>query len=215
MLKAVLFDLDGVLVDSEKIYFRSVRDTFREFGVEISENEYVRRWMIEQTTTPGAIKDYRLNVTLEEVRVLKEKFVEEYVQDMQMIPGALDLLQRFHGKYPLGLVSSASRKEVLRKTSRFDLMKFFDISVCEGDVKNRKPHPEPYIRGCQLLGISPKYTLVIEDNPSGNQSGKAAGCKTIVRPDGFTKHMDFSLADIVIKEFSEINDELIKRLFGN
>lgn len=215
MLQAILFDSDGVLVDSEEIYFKSVRDTFRNYGIDISKDEYVKRWMIEQTASRGAIADYKLNVSLDEVRELKNVFIQEYIAGMQMMPGALDLLQRFHETYPLGVVSSSSRSELLRKLSRFDLMKFFKISVTEDDVKEKKPNPEPYQKACELLKINPEYVLVIEDNPSGIKSAKDAGCKTIARPDGFTLGMDFSLANRVIKEFSEINDELLKRLFPN
>lgn len=130
-----------------------------------------------------------------------------------MMPGTLGLLQRVHEKYSLGIVSSAGRKELSRKMERFDLMKFFDISVSGDDVKKKKPDTEPYLRGCEMLRLNPEYVLVIEDNPSGVKSGKNAGCRVIARPDGFTKKMDFSLADKVIKSFDEINDELIRKLF--
>lgn len=215
MLKGILFDLDGVLVDSEGIYFRAVRDSFRPYGIEISEQEYVKRWMIERTKSRGAIRDYGLNASVEQVRQIKDRFFEEYAKDLQMIPGALEMLERFKGKYPLGLVSSEIRREVLRKTSKFDLMKRFKVSVCGGEVRRDKPYPEPYQRGCELLGLDPEDVLVVEDNPSGVKSGKGAGCKVVARPDGFTKGMDFSLADKVVESFDEINDDLIGRLFGN
>lgn len=213
MTTGILFDSDGVLVDSEEIYFRAVRDTLHNYGIEISRSEYITRWMIEQTTTPGVVKDYGLEATVEKVRGLKDRFFQQYIQDLQMMPGAMDLLQRFYGKYPFGVVSSASRKELSSKLGKFDLMRFFKISVSGDDVKEKKPDPKPYIRGCELLGLRPEYVLVIEDNPSGVKSAKDAGCIVIARPDGFTKGLDFSLADKIIESFDEVNDELIRMLF--
>jgi len=213
MIKGILFDLDGVLVDSEGIYFKAVRDSFRQYGVEISQDEYVKRWMIERTHTRGAIKDRGLNIDIQELRQIKEGFFQKYVEDIQMIPGAKNLLDRYNGKYPYGLVSSEVRKEVLRKTAKFDLMRFFKASVCAGEANKDKPFPEPYLRGCELLGLDPKYVLVIEDNPTGIVSGNAAGCKTIAYPNGFTAKMDFSLADARVKSLDEIHDGLLKKLF--
>jgi beta-phosphoglucomutase len=215
MLKGILFDSDGVLVDSEEIYFRVVRDTFQNFGIEISNKEYVRIWMIEQSTTPGAIKDYGLESTVEEVRALKSKYLKDYIIDLQMMPGALDLLERYYGEYPFGVVSSANRKELKTKLGKFGLMGYFKISVSGDDVREIKPKPEPYQKACSLLGLKPRNVLVIEDNPSGVKSAKDAGCKVIARPDGFTKDLDFSLADKIIENFDEINDEMIREIFLN
>jgi len=218
MLKGILFDLDGVIVDSEEIYFRAVRDTFQRYGIEISRGEYVRRWMIEQTTSQGAIRDYKLPFTLEQVRKLKETFEEKYKEDLKLMPQALDLLYRYRRLYPLGLVSSASKKDITKKLKQscksHDLIELFTVIVSGDDVKNKKPDREPYQKGCELLGLDPKYVLVIEDNPSGVKSAKDAGCIVIARPDGFTRDLDFTLADKVIVSFDEINDGLIAKLFS-
>jgi HAD superfamily hydrolase (TIGR01509 family) len=212
MLQGILFDLDGVLVDSEPLYFRAVKDSFAHYGIEITEEEYVRRWMIERTHTRGALKDRNLNIDIEELRGLKERLFLEYVKGIQMIPKAMDLLERYDGKYPYGLISSEVREMILKKTEKFDLIRFFKISVAGDEVKKGKPDPEPYRKGCELLGLDPKYVLVIEDNPTGVIAGNAAGCKTIAYPNGFTARMDFSLANARVKSLYEINDELIERI---
>ena len=69
MLEAILLDMDGVIVDSEEMYCRAVQETFRPLGVNISKEEYIRRWMIDPTCSQGVIEDYGLDITLEEVRV--------------------------------------------------------------------------------------------------------------------------------------------------
>ena len=158
-------------------------------------------------------KDYGLEATVEEVRGLKDRFFHEYIKELQMMQGALEMLQRFHGKYPLGVVSSANRRELSTKLNKFDLMRFFNISISGDDVRKIKPDKEPYQKACELLGIDPGYVLVVEDNPSGVKSAKDAGCIVIARPDGFTKGLDFTLADKVIESFDEIDEGLIRKFF--
>lgn len=215
MLEGILLDLDGVVVDSERLYFLTVRDTFRTFGVEISLDEYIKRWMIEQTCSPGAIKDYGLSVTLEDVRAVRRGLFNEALQRLEMMPDAPDFLARVYGRYPLGLVSSAGREEVQLKLKKFDLVRFFSFVLSADDVSSKKPHKEPYERGCRLLNFSSENVLVVEDNPSGVKSAKDAGCKVVARPCEFTKGMNFSQADRVVQSLYEVNEEMLMRLFQN
>ncbi len=213
MLRGILFDLDDVLIESEEIYFKAVSSTFQRYGIDISRDEYTRRWIIGKTGSSGVINDYGLQVTVQEIRAIRDSQLELYFQDLQMMPKALDLLHRVYGSYPLGLVSSANRKEILKKAGKFDLMKFFKISVSGDEVRKKKPDSEPYLKGCELLGLNPNNVLVIEDNPSGVKSGKDAGCIVIVKPGVFTREMDYSLADKVVESFEQINETMLRELF--
>jgi beta-phosphoglucomutase-like phosphatase (HAD superfamily) len=96
------------------------------------------------------------------------------------------------------------------KLGRFNLADKFKVLVTASEVTRRKPHPEPYQKAVQLLHIAPENALVIEDNPSGIKSAKAAGCKAIAYPNGFTKDMDFSEADMIIFSLQDIDDELLR-----
>lgn len=205
MLEAVLFDVDGVLLDSEEIYFQSVSETFRRFGVEIGKEEYVKRWMIEQTTTAGAIKDYCLEVSIDEVRRIKTEIFQEKLPRVEMMPHAFELLLDLYGYYPLGAVTSSRNEELGLKLDKFDLRKYFSVVVSGDDVENVKPHKEPYERAVRLLGVNAGNTVVIEDNPSGVRSGKDAGCKVIAYPNGVTRDMDFCLVDRMVHSFREVD----------
>ena len=212
-LRAVLFDLDGVLIDSEYLFYCSVRDAFRPHRIEISEQEYVRRWMIEQTNAPGVIRDYALNITVQQLRKEKSIIEDSYIPKIMMMDGAMDLLKRFQ-HLPYGLVTSETRNSVLRKTNKHNLLRFFQVSVCADEAaKSKSQGPEPYLKGCELLGVEPSDVMVVEDNPTGARSANLAGCRVVVRPHGFTLNMEFPYAHARIKEFNEINDELIRRLF--
>jgi len=214
MLEAVIFDVDGVIVDSEQTYFEVVREVFRPYGVDIDEKEYVRRWMIEQTTTPGVIRDYNLNVSVEEIRARKAVLLDIRIAEVQLMPHARELIEELYLECPLAVVSSAKKSEVLKKIGKFDLVELFQAIIAGEDTERKKPFPDPYQKAVELLGVNPQYVVVIEDNPSGVIAGKSAGCKLIAYPNGFTKGMDFSHADAVVGSLSEVNDSLLYRLTG-
>jgi len=219
MLEAILFDIDGVLVDSEQLYFTAVRDTFRQFKVEIGVEEYVRRFMLEHTNSTGVIKDYKLNVPLSKVRQIRGQIVERLFEDLKPMPYAVELVEELRWLYPMGVVSSSSPTEIERKLGKFNPEHPFQVIVSDEDVENSKPNPDPYLKGLELLrkyanrdiGITPGNVLTIEDTPSGVISAKKAGCKTIAFPNGFTKGMDFSMADRIVYKLDEITP---KFLFG-
>jgi len=219
MLEATLWDVDGVIVDSEEIYYRAVRETFSIFGVDIGEDEYVRRYMLEQTTSRGVIKDYGLDVSLEDAKERKAAIVGRLIdEELEMMEGARKMLCDFEGKYPMGVVSSAGREEVLKKLGKFDLIDMFRAIVTGDDVEKTKPDPEPYVLGVELMGrslgrrIMPGNVVAVEDNPSGAKSAYTAGCRVIGFPNGFTKDMDFPYADVTISSLDQIDDYLLRRV---
>lgn len=213
MLEGVLFDVDGVLIDSEPMYARAVRETFLHYGVNISDEEFVRRFIIDQTNSPGIITDYGLKVSFEEVRERKKGIVKRMMPTVRMMPYALDLVDMLDEYFPLGVVSSAPRDEVLIKFGQFHLLDRFPVMVTGSDVQNTKPHPEPYQKGVALLGVPARNILVIEDNPSGVRSAKAAGCKVIGFPNGFTADLDFSEADRVVADLAVLHDSFVDAMY--
>jgi HAD superfamily hydrolase (TIGR01509 family) len=216
MLEAVLFDNDGVLVDSERVYCRAVQEAFRPYGVEITQDEFVRRWMIDQTKTAGAVRDYGLEDKKQEIQESKSQLLSKYIDEIEMMPGAWHMLERFYWRGHMALVSSDSRRNVNKKLGNFGLETLFDVIVTANDVKNSKPHPEPYQKALERLGVSPSDALVIEDNPSGVKSAKAVkpeGCKVIAFPNGFTRDMAFPGADKIVYSLDEINEKMIEELF--
>jgi HAD superfamily hydrolase (TIGR01509 family) len=136
---------------------------------------------------------------------------------LETIDGAVDMVKRLHASYPLGVVTSADRRELDKKFGRFDLQKYFSVIVTSSDVENRKPHPEPYARGVERLQkyvqVSPVEVFVVEDNPSGVLSAKAAGCTVIACPNGPTKGMRFPGADAIVKGLAEIDGDFLRALW--
>ncbi|TKJ17791.1 hypothetical protein CEE44_04650 [Candidatus Woesearchaeota archaeon B3_Woes] len=197
MIEAVLFDNDGTLVDSEPMYFQAAKQIFNPLlpdGVEISKAEYIQRWMLDQTGSRKLIKDYNLDVNVEDVLRAKTALCIRLIQErLQIMPGAQQLIERFYGDYPLALVSSSQREEVIAKISKFDLLKYFEIVLGEEDVERKKPYPDLWLKACEEIGVDPQNTIAIEDNPSGAISAVRAGIgKVFVHPSGFIEEkMEF------------------------
>ncbi|MBI4021413.1 MAG: HAD family phosphatase [Candidatus Aenigmarchaeota archaeon] len=214
MLQGALLDGDGTLYDTEPWYFEAVRRTFRPYGVEIGQEEYIRRWMLESTGFEGVVQDYGLAIPVERLRTERDEiFLGLLAAEGRLMPYALDLLDRLR-TYPLGLVSSAHRGEVERKLGRFGLQDRFQVLVSGDMTPRKKPHPEPYRMGTDQLGVPAASILVVEDNPSGVRSAKAAGCKVVAYPNGFTAGMDFRMADRVVASLAEITDGFLEDLFA-
>ncbi|MBN2330308.1 MAG: HAD family phosphatase [Candidatus Aenigmarchaeota archaeon] len=216
MFKGTLLDIDGILVDSEQLYRRAVNETFAHYKVpEMSVDEYVRRYMIEGTNSPGVIADYGLDVSLEEVRERKAKIVERMIQqELKMIDGAAELLECTR-KLRRGAVTSADENEMYAKLNRFGLTLSFDALVFSEMTERHKPDPEPYAKGAELLQLPPGEIFVVEDNPSGVESANAAGCISIAYPNGFTADMkmDFSHAHKIVTDLRQINDSMLAKLY--
>lgn len=223
MLEAILFDIDGVLVDSEEIYFTAVRDTFRQFGVELTRNDYIKRFMLDHSNSAGVIKDYKLKVPLERVREIRGEIVDKiFSENLKPMPYARELVEELEWLYPLGAVSSSSPTEIERKLGIFNPEHPFQVIVTDQHTKRSKPHPDPYLKGLELLrkyawcasGLPAQNVLAIEDTPSGVISARDAGLKTIGFPNGFTRNMDFGMADKVVYRLDEITPELLFGLYG-
>jgi len=214
MFKVALPDCDGVILDSEQVYFDAVRETFRHYGVEIGKEEYIRRWMLEQTESRGVIRDYGLAVAHAEVSERKARILESMRGSLQIMPGAAEMLQYLRTKgLKIGVVTSACRAENNAKMKSVGLIDVPDFVVAAEDVARKKPAPDPYLKGVEMSGERPWDVFVVEDNPSGVRSAKGAGCITIAYPNGFTEGMDFSHADAVVASLSEINDGMLDSLY--
>ncbi len=213
MLEAVIFDCDGILVDSEKVFYKAVRATFLEYGIDISREDYIKRWMIEQSGIKKMIEDYSLRASISDLRQRRDSILQELSDEIKIIEGASELVQRFYGRYKLGVVSSSHRSALLKNLDKFALTDNFLEIISFDDIKNRKPNPEPYLNCIKLLNANASNTLVVEDNPTGVLSAKRAGCKVIAYPNGFSLGMDFELADHVVESLNEVDEKFALSLF--
>jgi HAD superfamily hydrolase (TIGR01509 family) len=209
-IKAIIFDMDGVLVDSEPIHERAEMETCREFGMEVPKSEWhkFRGTKLEDifsyiSKTYGAGDE-----PIEKMIEIKiQKYLTIALAEMDMIPGAMDFLQELkkNKKYRYALTTSGRKMQQDKILSKFNLTDYFDIMITADDVKNGKPHPEPYATTVKKLELLPEDCLVIEDSDNGILSAKAAGCLACGITTTFDrKRLELAGADMVVSDFSEL-----------
>jgi HAD superfamily hydrolase (TIGR01509 family) len=184
MLDAVLFDMDGLLVDTEPQWFAAESATVEQLGgawgkqqqIDLlgSNLEFAARYMIEHTGSERGVDDV--------MQLLMENMTEQLVGSVTFRPGALDLLDALvAADVALALVTSSVRVHVEVVLGHLPVQPF-QHQVTAEDVTHLKPHPEPYLTALGLLGAQAARTVVLEDSPAGVAAGEAAGCHVVAVP---------------------------------
>lgn len=219
-IRAVLFDVDGVLIDSMPQYTQIWQQVFSEAGVELSGEVLYRREGATSLETRNYFKTYPMTrhldaETINELEAKKRRLVEASKNwpDMQ---GAYDTLKAVKATGVKVVVVTGSMKENLRENLRMrypDMIE--DTLVLTGyDYENSKPHPEPYLRGMELAGCNPDEVIVVENAPFGVRSAKAAGCKCFVVNTGILKNEELleAGADKIFTDHGSLAEAIVKEI---
>lgn len=213
MIKAIIWDMDGVIVDSEDHHHAGEIATFKHFGVDIPEEEN---------------KKFKGTPLREHFQSLKEKFnVEtplqdliekqnEHIDDMysdkvELFQNVKEVLVELKQKYSQALATSSERKLVNIILKRFEIEEVFDEVTCGDEVRVGKPNPEIFLKTAEKLNISPEECIVIEDSLNGMKAGKVAGMKVIGHKVWHNKDLDFSIADFVVTDLREV-EKIVEEL---
>ena len=204
--KAVFFDNDGLLVDTEGLYFQSVQEVFAPVGIEISREWYIRENLGTGRSSFELAKEKGLSE--EEIAKLRrernERYGELLREKVRPMDGVPEVLAMLHGKFQMGVVTSGRKAHFDIIMEMTGLRRFFDFFVTEQDVKKLKPNPEPYLKAVELSGHAKEHCLVLEDSFRGVQAAKAAGLTCYAIPDELTRTQDFSIADKVLESIREL-----------
>lgn len=213
---AFLFDMDGVIIDSNPFHKVALKQFCKKYGHDLSEEQLRER--IYGRTNKDWIKNVFGNIddaTLKKYADEKEGlFREIYKNDIKPVDGLIDFLKKMElENVPRAIATSAPRENVDFTLKLTGTKKFFDTILDESFVSKGKPDPEIYVKTAAALGFKPENCIVLEDSLSGVKSGKAAGCKVI----GITTtHSEKELeeTDLVIHNFVGLDPKtLISRLF--
>ena len=214
--RAVLFDLDGTLVDTERENVESVVLAVRRFQVELDED--MRAFIVGHSWNEihaRIQRDYGLDVDMDVLimAAVEEKRALFAQSGYQPLPGALALVHRLRPRAGLAVVSGSSRVEVRETVTGIGLLDYFDCLLGAEDYGRGKPHPEPYQTAMRMLAVPPRSSIVIEDAEPGILAGKAAGAQVIaVRRANFMGY-DQSAADVAVDTLEQITDELLESLW--
>ncbi|MDB3900884.1 HAD family phosphatase [Flavobacteriaceae bacterium] len=218
MLKAVIFDMDGVIVNSEPLHHLAYKKMFEEFKLDVSNSLYES--FTGQSTysiCEQLCEIFDLKVDANALVLSKRKhfkIIFENDSSFEMIDGAMSLIKDyFENNLTLVLASSASMTNIERIFKKFDLNKFFKAKISGADLKESKPNPEIFIKAAQLAGFKKEECIVIEDSTSGINAAKSAQICCVGYDSLNSKNQNYDKADLVINDFNEIRFDKISKLF--
>ncbi len=206
MIKGVLFDMDGVLVDSESYICKAAIMMFNELGISVLPKDFEPfAGMGENKYIGGVAEKYGIAVDIEQVKARTYKIYGELVKGKLLpLPGAQNFITKCRNRgLKLALATSADRVKMeinLRETGLSPDL--FESIITGLDVKKKKPFPDIYLKAAECLDLDPKNCLVVEDTFSGIKAGKAAGCKCLA--------VRSSVEEAKLKEADWICDSLLK-----
>ena len=184
MIEGVIFDLDGTLIDSEPLQYRSFNDVFRRHGHPVSPQEYDewRGWQV----IPRWIESRGLSLDPDPVRAQKKQIYDQLIRtEVTLKPGARALVESAAQRLRLGIASGSRRESIVSCLEKFDLLQHFEALCSSTDVGRGKPHPAVLHETARRLSLSPESAVVIEDSIMGLRAAEAAGMACIVCPDQF------------------------------
>ncbi len=209
MLKAVLFDMDGVIVDTEPLHRKAYHQMFDDVNINVDEDLYAS--FTGQSTInicKRLVDHFNLNKAPEELVSLKRKHYKIFFKndDLELIDGVLDRIQDYHSNdVKLVVASSASMQGIKQIFERFDLNQYFSAKFSGADLKKSKPHPQIFIKAAESTGFSKSECLVIEDSTNGIKAAHSAGIYCVGFKSPHSSHQDYALANKIITSFEEIS----------
>lgn len=216
--KALIFDFDGLILDTETPEVRAWQKIFRSKGAEFPDAWWMNaigRGAEQITEHPCDILDRQLGYPClrSEVKAEYEQLRMSAIEASQTLPGIRELIELAkQAKIKLGVASSSRHSWVDRHLDRLGLRTSFQAIVCADDVELAKPHPDLYISVCALLGVDPDEAVALEDSPNGIKAAKEAGLICVAIPNPCTVQLNLSDADHRVDSASELNLEILSNL---
>jgi beta-phosphoglucomutase len=215
-VKAVVFDFDGVLADSEPLHLKAYQELLEPHGIHLDEKTYCERYLgyDDEGALIKIAEDNGLILADEEIEMLvveKGHVFARLVGARDVLyPGAADCVRRLARDWPVGIASGALRADIDLMLRGAGLQDRFRFIVAAGDTDRTKPAPDPYLKAAELHGVPPSACVAIEDSHWGLDSARAAGMRTVAVTHTYPR--ETLSANVVIASLAELTVELIARL---
>ena len=154
MLECILFDLDGLLVDSEPLQYRAYRHAFEQYGIDLSMDDWIR-WHSVEASTARWVERENLQIDVQQLRGIKKQYYEELIaEELDLKPGVRELVEDCSGSLQLAVVSASRRESIEACLAKFDLIRHFAVLVSGDQVARSKPFPDPYLAARSLKDLA-------------------------------------------------------------
>jgi HAD superfamily hydrolase (TIGR01509 family) len=207
MFQAVIFDNDGVLVDSEPLHHRAEAATMRHFGAEINADDFKAYVGLSMAKMLGDwIDKFKIKASIEEmIRFHEANLQNIFQEEVQPTPHVLPLVHHLRQKnYLLAVASSSTRALVELGLRKLGILSLFNSVLCGDEISHLKPDPSIYLKTADRLQVAPANCLVIEDSHVGVIAAKAAGMFCVGYRNANSGNQDLSLADLIISDFRDL-----------
>ena len=211
MIKAIIFDMDGLMIDSERVTFEGYQEMLKKMNLTMDEEFYITLLgkpvkCIYQRFYDVYGQDFPIESVIKDVhQYMAERFKNEGVPLKKGLVSLLTYLKDHDFKTIVATSSNRDRVDDILRSA--DIEKYFDDSICGDEVTKGKPNPEVFIKSCQKLGVKPEEAIVIEDSEAGIQASSAANIKVICIPDMKYPEEEFAKKTYkIFKDLDEVKD---------
>ena len=214
MDNAIIFDMDGTLVDTEHLHQSAYLEVMRSRGLDVANDFSSFIGTNSRETVTGLLKNsgHAVHESIID-NILAEKSIKYKsiaLSDATLFPGTIEVLETFKSSgFKLAIGTSGSRETVSMIMNKFQLSNYLDTFACMSDVARGKPNPDIFLKASERLGVSPENCVVIEDSKNGILAAKAAGMRVIAVATSFPKEQ-LGHADLVINHISELTPSIVE-----
>lgn len=217
MIKAIVFDFDGVLADSEPLHLRAYQEVLSALGLTLTREEYYSRYLGYDDqgvfSHLSAAHGFELDAgRMEALIAQKGRAYDAIIESGEVLyPGAAACVARMAAAFPLGIASGALRHEIEAILRAAQMDRYFGFIVASGDTKEGKPAPDPYRRAAELHHVAAQECLAIEDSRWGIESARSAGLRCVAITHTYARD-ELSMADAVVESLDEFTPAYVSAL---
>ena len=209
----ILWDNDGVLVDTEGLYFRATQEVLRTVGVPLTADQFKEISLRRGESTFVLAAERGIND--DEIARLRAERDRRYAEllgsQSWAIDGAEEVLRTLHGQVRMGVVTSARRVHFETAHAKTGLCQYLDFVLTREDYQHTKPHPEPYLTAMARHDLRPEDCIVVEDSERGLAAATAAGLPCLIVLSDWSRDADFSGAAKVLENIRDVPEAVLKR----
>ena len=187
MIKGAVFDMDGLMTDTEKLYLRYWKEAAADFGYDMqNEHVYAIRSLARKYSIPKLKSFFGEDFPTEEVRARRTELINAHIEKygIDVKKGLFELLDYLSSKgIKLAVATATPRERALHCLEKIDALRYFDAVICGDMIESGKPDPDIYLTAARELGLPPEQCAAFEDSPNGIKAAHSAGCHAIMIPD--------------------------------